>query len=159
MFITYIALYGVPNVHLLGMLIAAFTLTYRVRALIPVYVYVALYGIFYGAVTMIPFLYIWLPLWGMFMIAGRFELPVKVKVPLYMILCALHGLSFGILYSPAAVLMFGIPLSFNSMLAWIVAGLPFDMYHALGNLAAGILIVPLCELLKKLNRQLFATPN
>jgi len=97
-------------------------------------------------------------LWGMFMLIGKVSLPIKVKVPVYMILCALHGLAFGALYAPFAVLIFGIPFSFQTMLAWIIAGLPYDFAHALGNLAAGVLIVPLSELLKKLDAQLY-TPK
>ena len=44
--------------------------------------------------------------------------------------------------------MFG--LSFKGMIAWIIAGFPFDALHGLGNLAAGVLIIPLSELLLKL---------
>jgi energy-coupling factor transport system substrate-specific component len=112
-----------------------------------------LYGVFFGLMTWIPYLFVWLPLWGMFMVIGMFNLPLVAKVPVYMILCALHGLSFGTLYAPFAALLFGIPLRLNTMLAWIAAGFPFDIAHALGNLAAGVLIVPLTELLKKLNAQ------
>jgi energy-coupling factor transport system substrate-specific component len=68
-----------------------------------------------------------------------------------MILCALHGLSFGTLYAPAHALMFG--LSFQGMIAWIIAGLPFDLIHAAGNLAAGTMIVPLAALLKRLDKK------
>jgi energy-coupling factor transport system substrate-specific component len=39
------------------------------------------------------------------------------------------------------------------MLAWIVAGLPFDLMHGIGNLFAGLLILPLSELLLKLERK------
>jgi len=145
---------GIPNIGFIGLFIAAYTLTYRVRALIPIYVYIMLYGLIYGFLTWIPYMFVWLPLWGMFMLVGKINLPLKAKVPVYMILCALHGLAFGTLYAPFASLLFGIPLSLNSMLAWIAAGLPYDVAHAVGNLAAGILIVPLSELLKKLNGQL-----
>ena len=86
------------------------------------------------------------------MLAGRLRLSVKVKVPLYMILYAFHGLSFGIMYAPFQAWIFG--LSFNGMIAWIAAGIPFDVVHAISNLAAGILIVPLSELLKKLDAQI-----
>jgi energy-coupling factor transport system substrate-specific component len=89
----------------------------------------------------------------MFMLIGKFNLPLAAKVPVYMILCALHGLSFGTLYAPFASLLFGIPFRLNTMLAWIAAGFPFDIAHALGNLAAGVLVVPLVELLKRLNDQ------
>lgn len=33
------------------------------------------------------------------------------------------------------------------------AGFPFDLIQAAGNLAVGLLILPLSELLKKLNRR------
>jgi len=154
MFMSHVVLMGIPNIGFIGLFIAAFTITYRVRALIPIYVYVMLYGVFYGFLTWIPYLFVWLPLWGMFMLAGRFDLPVKVKIPLYMVLCALHGLSFGTLYAPFSALLFGIPFRLETMIAWIIAGFPYDIAHALGNLAAGVLIVPLTELLKKLDAQI-----
>jgi len=145
---------GIPNIGFIGMFIATFTITYRVKALIPLYVYIMLYGLFFGLLTWIPYLFVWLPLWGMFMLAGKFNLPVTVKVPLFMILCALHGLSFGTLYAPFSAFLFGIPLRFQTLIAWIIAGFPYDIAHALGNLAAGVLIVPLSILLKKLDTQI-----
>jgi energy-coupling factor transport system substrate-specific component len=38
------------------------------------------------------------------------------------------------------------------MVAWIVAGLPWDCIHGTNNLIAGILIVPLATLLGKLEK-------
>jgi len=152
MLISHIVMMWIPNIHLIGLFIAAFTLSYRVRALIPIYVYVMLYGALYGfSPWWIPYLYIWIPLWGIFMLVGKFNFSNKIKIPLYMILCSLHGLTFGILYAPLQAWLFG--LNFQGMIAWIIAGLPFDTIHAIGNLAAGILILPLSELLKKLNKQ------
>ena len=157
MFISHVVFFGIPNIGFIGLFIAAFTLTYRVRALIPIYVYVMLYGLFYGIITMVPYLFVWLPLWGMFMLIGRLELSLKIKIPVYMVLCALHGLAFGTLYAPFTVLIFGLPFNLKTILAWIIAGIPYDIAHALGNLAAGVLIVPLTELLKKLDTQLHAS--
>ncbi|MBR5134134.1 MAG: hypothetical protein IKV35_00890 [Clostridia bacterium] len=37
------------------------------------------------------------------------------------------------------------------MIAWIVVGLPWDAVHGAGNICAGILIVPLSELLFKIS--------
>lgn len=153
MFVSQIAMQWIPNVHFLGLFIASFTLTYRVRALIPIYVYVILFGAFSGfSFWWLPYLYIWLPLWGIFMIVGKFKLPTKVKVPLFMVLCALHGLSFGTLYAPFQALFFG--LTFQGMIAWIIAGIPFDIIHAIGNFAAASLIVPLVRLLTQLENRL-----
>lgn len=137
-----------PNIHLLGMLIMVLTLVYRQRALIPLYIYVFLEGLFGGfALWWIPYLYIWAVLWGVTMLLPR-RMPAKVAVPVYMLVCALHGLTFGLLYAPAQMLLFGLPL--RSVPAWLAAGLPFDLLHAAGNLAAGTLIVPLAKLLQRL---------
>lgn len=148
MFLSKVIMEWIPNVHLLGMLIISYTLVYRIKALIPIYVYVMLNGVFAGfALWWIPYLYIWAVLWGMTMI-----LPVKmgmhVKVVVYMFVCGLHGLLFGILYAPMQAIMFG--LSFEGLVAWVVAGLPFDIMHGVGNLVAGILIVPMTKLLMRL---------
>jgi hypothetical protein len=144
------ALQSIPGVQLMGLFIAAFTLTYRAKALIPIYVWVFLHGAFYGFVWMIPYLYVWLLPWGIFMAAGKFKLPKKFLTPVYMVLCGLGGLSFGVLYAPFWALWAG--LTFNEMIIWIIAGLPVDIVYAASNAAFGILIIPLSELLKKLEK-------
>lgn len=140
-----------PNIHFVGALIVTYTVVYRVRALIPLYVYVFLNGVYSGfGLWWIPYLYIWTILWGIAMLLPR-HMPRRVAIPVYMITCALHGLAFGALYAPFQALAFG--LDFSGMLAWIAAGLPFDLIHAWGNLAVGALVVPLSELLRRLERQ------
>ena len=149
MFLSKIAMQWIPNVHLLGLFIAAFTLTYRGKALIPLYVYILLDGAVWGfAMWWIPYLYIWLPLWFAFMLTGKINLPQKMRPPVYMVLCGLHGLAFGMMYAPAHAIMFG--LNFRAAMAWIAAGLYFDLVHAIGNFAAATLVVPLHTLLKQL---------
>jgi len=151
MFLSRLIMLMIPNVHVLGLFIAAMTISYRTRALIPLYAWIMLEGVLTGfSLWWIPYLYVWLPLWGMFMLVGRIKLPIKIKIPLYMMLCALHGLSFGTLYAPAQALMFGF--SFQVTVAWIIAGLPFDVIHAIGNFAAGTLILPLSSLLIRLDK-------
>jgi hypothetical protein len=141
MFVTKTAMLAIPNVHLLSPFIASATLTYRLRALAPLYLYVLLDGIFWGfSLWWFPYLYIWLPLWGAFMLLGRLPLPAAARVSVYMAVCGLHGLAFGALYAPAQALMFG--LSFKATIAWIIAGIPFDVIHAAGNCAAGVLSSP-----------------
>ena len=72
----------------------------------------------------------------------------KVAVLVYPVVCALHGLLYGILYAPAQALLFR--LDFKQMLAWIGAGASFDIMHCVGNAVAGLLILPLSKLLIKL---------
>ena len=78
-------------------------------------------------------------------------MPKKLAYVIYPAVCCLHGALFGVLYAPAQALMFG--LNFEQMLAWIAAGLPFDLLHAIGDLLAGLLIVPFSELLSKLAKK------
>ena len=74
MFASKLVMEAFPNIHLLGVFIISFTLVYRARALFPIYEFVFLQGLFSGfAIWWIPYLYIWLPLWG-----GAMLLPKKM---------------------------------------------------------------------------------
>ena len=139
-----------PNIHLLGVFTIAFTVVYRAKALYPIYIYVLLNGIFaWFATWWIPYLYIWTVLWGITMLLPK-KMPKPVAVVVYSVVNALHGYGYGILYAPAQALLFG--LSFKGMLAWIAAGLPFDMIHGTSNLICGLLIVPIVLVLQQLER-------
>lgn len=149
MFLSDLIMEGLPNIHLLGMFIAVFTIVYRAKALFPIYVYVFLLGLSSGFnAWWVPYLYLWPILWGLVML-----IPRRLPRPLYFVLVhavtVLHGLAFGALYAPAQALMYG--LSFASMLKWIAAGLSFDILHAVGNFTFGFFIYPLSKLLTRLN--------
>ena len=150
MFISKYLTEALPNVHFLGMLTMTYTIVYRKKALIPIYVFAMLIGIFNGfALWWIPYLYIWTILWGITMLLPK-KMNKKVAIPVYAIICALHGLSYGTLYAPAQAIMFGY--DFKTMLAWIGAGFYFDILHAIGNFALGFLIIPLSEALQKFHK-------
>ena len=135
-----------PNIHLLGVFIIAFTVVYRKKALYPIYIYVILNGIFSGfAVWWVPYLYVWTVLWGAVMLLPK-HLPKKIRALVYMAVCAGHGFLFGTLYAPAQALLFG--MSFQGMVSWIIAGLPFDFIHGVSNFFCGILIVPVITALR-----------
>ena len=148
MFCSKLLMEALPNIHLLGMLTMTYTVVLRKKALVPVYVYVLLNGL-YGGFSMwwVPYLYIWTILWAVTMILPQ-NMPKKIACIVYPAVCGLHGFLFGILYSPAQAVMFG--LDFEQTIAWIAAGLPFDLLHGVGNLIAGLLIFPVSEFLKKL---------
>lgn len=135
-----------PNIHLLGVFTIAFTVVYGKKALYPIYLYVLMNGAFCGfAVWWIPYLYLWTILWGAVMLLPK-KIPEKIKPFVYMVICAMHGFLFGTLYAPAQALLYG--LSFKAMIAWIVAGLPFDFIHGVSNFFCGILIVPIISVLR-----------
>jgi len=136
-----------PNIHLLGTLICAITVVYRVKALYPIYIFVFITGLYGGfSPWWIPYLYVWTVLWGAVMLLPK-QMPKKIAPFVYMAVCSLHGFLFGVIYAPAQALLFG--LDFKGMLAWIAAGLPFDMIHGISNFFVGILICPLVSLLRK----------
>ncbi|MBQ8209974.1 MAG: hypothetical protein IJZ35_05270 [Clostridia bacterium] len=136
-----------PNIHLLGVFIIAITVVYRKKALYPIYIYVLLNGLFAGFATWwIPYLYIWTVLWGAVMLLPK-NMPKKLSPVIYMIVCGLHGLLFGVLYAPAQALIYG--LNFDATLAWITAGLPYDLIHGISNLCCGVLIYPLISVLRQ----------
>lgn len=148
MFLSDILMEFLPNIHLVGMLTVVYTIVYRKLALVPIYVYVFLNGLYGGfAMWWVPYCYAWTVLWGITMLLPK-KMPAKVSVPVYMAICSLHGLMFGTLYAPFQALSFG--LNFDAMIAWIISGLPFDCIHATGNLVAGTLIVPLSSVLARL---------
>ncbi len=141
-----------PNIHLLGTFIVAFTVVYRKKALYPIYIYVLLTGMFYGFVTWwIPYLYLWTVLWGVVMLLPA-KISPKIQPLVYMIICAAHGFLYGTLYAPAQALLYG--LSFKGMIAWIIAGFPFDCIHGVSNFFCGILIVPIIKTLRFAERSI-----
>lgn len=153
MFISKIVMEFLPNIHLLGTFTILLTVVYRKKALIPIYIYVFLNGVYSGFnMWWVPYLYIWTVLWAVTMLLPK-NMKKATKMIVYPVLCALHGLCFGALYAPAQAVMFS--LSFEQTLAWIVAGIPFDLVHAVGNLCAGLLIYPLSCALEKLNSKVY----
>jgi len=150
MYVSKVIMEWAPNIHLLGVFTIAFTVVYRAKALYPIYIYVLLNGMFSGFnAWWIPYLYLWTILWGITMLLPK-KMPKPVAVVVYSVVNALHGYGFGILYAPAQALVFGLNL--KGMIAWIIAGFPFDLIHGTSNLVCGLLIVPIVLILQKLEK-------
>lgn len=152
MYATKAIMAALPNIHLIGMFIMLFTVLYRAKALIPIYIYIFLEGLFGGfTLWWIPYLYIWAILWAVTMLLPK-HLPDKYAAFMYPVICGLYGFAFGTLFAPAQALLFG--LDFKGMIAWIIAGIPFDITHGISNTLAGLLVLPLSKLLKNLHRSM-----
>lgn len=151
MFTSKIIMEALPNIHLLGMLIMLCTVVFRAKALIPLYLYVIVQGIYAGfAQWWLPYLYVWTVLWGMTMLIPK-NIPKWLAAIVYPAVCALHGFCFGIIYAPGQALIYGF--NFNQTLAWIASGFYFDVLHGISNIFTGTLILPLSELINKLMKQ------
>ncbi|MBQ8610955.1 MAG: hypothetical protein IJ412_04510 [Oscillospiraceae bacterium] len=146
MYISKMVMEFLPNIHLVGVLTMAYTLVYRKKALYPLYVFVILIGLLNGFNTWwIPYLYIWTLLWAVTMLLPK-NMPKKLAPFVYMAVCSLHGFLYGTLYAPAQALFFG--LDWQGTVAWIIAGLPYDVIHGVSNFIAGTLIVPMVSILR-----------
>ncbi len=147
MYASKVIMEAFPNIHLIGVFVIVLTVVYRKKALYPIYTYVLINGIFAGFATWwIPYLYVWTVLWAGTMLLPQ-NLPSKIRPLAYMVVCALHGFLYGVIYAPSQALLFG--LSFEGTIAWIVAGLPFDVIHGVSNFFCGMLIGPIIAILRR----------
>jgi len=78
------------------------------------------------------------------------KLSKRTKSVLYVLICSAHGFLYGTLYAPVQALL--MSLSFEQMVTWIVAGLPFDCIHGISNLVCGFLIIPIVSILQLLEK-------
>lgn len=155
MYASKIVMEFAPNIHLLGVFTIAFTVVYRKKALYPIYIYVLLNGLLSGfSAWWVPYLYLWTVLWGMVMLLPQ-KMPKAVRPLVYMSVCAVHGFLFGTLYAPVQAVLFGFSL--EKMIAWMIAGLPWDFLHGISNFFCGVLIVPVISVLRLAERSVETT--
>lgn len=151
MYATKWAMQGLPNIHLIGFFIMAFTAVYRAYALVPIYVFVFLCGVFDGFGTWwVPYLYVWTILWAVSMLLPKRLFESKWAYVVCPVISGLFGLLFGVLYAPGQAILYGYDL--QQTVAWIGTGFLFDIYHGIGNFAAGFLVPPFALLLFKLEK-------
>ena len=148
MFVTTWLMSFLPNIHLLDVFIIALTVVYRQKALYPLYLFVFIQGLFYGFQPWwLPYLYIWAFPWLITMLLPK-KMPVWLGPIVYAVVASLHGFLFGVLYAPGQALMFG--LTFEKTIAWIIAGLPFDITHGVSNFICGLLLIfPLIKVMSQ----------
>ena len=139
-----------PNIELVTSLIIAFSVVYRWRVLYSVFVYVLVYGLIHGiSYWTIAYFYIF-PLFAVITILISKHISTEKGYIIYPILSGAFGISFGTLYAPTQMIAFS--LSGKQTLAWIAAGLPWDFTHMCGNIAAGLLIVPITLELRRISK-------
>ena len=153
MFVLKILMQSLPNIHLLGVFIVSITVVFRAKALIPIYVYVFLDGLFCAFATWwIAYLYIWTILWALIMILPK-NMKQSTALIVYCAVCFAHGLLFGVFYAPTQALFYG--LDFYGMIAWVGAGFVYDVIHAVSNLlCTALLFTPLVALLNRAKKQI-----
>ena len=134
MFVSKVIMEGLPNIHLLGTLVIAYTITYRAKALFPIYAYVFANGLWEGfrPFDWLPETYIWLILWGMTMLLPK-KMPIRVAPIVYMLVSAVHGLLLDVFYVPAYLLFANIP--WERLRLTLLRGIPDVALQAAGKFA------------------------
>ena len=143
----------IPNVHLVGVLIVVLTVLYRWKALFPLYVYVMLIGLFEGiGKWWIPYLYVWTILWGMVMLLPR-RMPKWLAPVAYALVCGLHGFAFGFFWIPSQMVFMSFTLE-QALIWWKFGFLTADIPHGIGNLVGSTLVLPLVNLIRKMDKRI-----
>ena len=132
---------SLPNIEPVSLMIMLFAVTFGWKALYPTFLYVAMEILFYGInVWNIYYLYIWAVLLVAALLMRKMEEPLG-----WAILSGTFGLLFGVLCAPVLIFL----LNYTVEQA-IIMGVAFDIVHAVGNLVAGILVLPMSGLLFRL---------
>ena len=137
---------GLPNIEPVSLLLMLFAVTFGVKALFPMGIYIALEILIYGIqLWNINYLYVW-PLLMLVALSMR-----KVTSPLlWAIVAAVFGLFFGLLCAPVYLFTGGLAFAVN----WWLSGIPFDLLHCVGNFGIVLLLfAPLRKLLGDLYRK------
>ena len=134
-----------PNIEPVTLLLLLLAERYRFKALLPVYAFVLVEGFLYGIhMWFIAYLYVW-TIWVLLVIAlRRFS-----HFLFWAVAAAIYGLLFGALCSIPYFFTAGI----GGGIAYLVAGLSFDITHCIGNFAMVLLLyTPLKMLLDRLDK-------
>ncbi len=138
-----VAMSGLPNIEPVSLMVMLFAVVFGWKCLYPVYLYVLMEILLYGInLWNINYLYVWALLALAARAMRRLQHPIW-----WALLSGLFGMAFGLLCSPVYMAIGG----FDYGIRWWLAGIAFDIPHAIGNFVITlVLFAPLRKLLHKL---------
>lgn len=136
-----------PNIEPVSLMVMLFAVTFGIKALFPVYLYVLLEILFYGLGTWnICYLYVWAVLTVLALVMKKTEHPLG-----WAMLSGIFGLFFGALCGIVDIFIGG----FGYALSKWVSGIPFDLAHCAGNFVIALLLfAPMRTLLDNLYKRM-----
>jgi energy-coupling factor transport system substrate-specific component len=136
-----------PNIEPVSLMVMLFAVTFGIKALFPVYLYVLLEILFYGLGTWnICYLYVWAVLTVLALVMKKMEHPLG-----WAMLSGMFGLFFGALCGIVDIFIGG----FGYALSKWVSGIPFDLAHCAGNFVIALLLfAPMRTLLDNLYKRM-----
>jgi energy-coupling factor transport system substrate-specific component len=141
------AMSALPNIEPVSLMVMLFAVTFGIKALFPLYLYVAMEILFFGlGLWNINYLYIWTVLAVAAVLLRNMEPALG-----WALLSGVFGLAFGALCGIVDVFIGG----FGYAAAKWVSGIPFDLLHCAGNFAIALVLwKPLHQLLQKLKNRM-----
>ena len=139
-----VAMSALPNIEPVSLFVLVFAVVFGWKCLYPIYVYVAMEMLCFGiGFWNINYLYVWAILAAAAVLLRNMHHPL-----LWALLSGIFGMAFGLLCAPVYAFVGGnIQYAFK----WWLAGISFDIPHAIGNFVMALLLfVPLRNLLEKL---------
>ena len=144
MFAFKFAMSSLPNIEPVSLLLISFAVTFGVKAIYPLSVYIILEVLIYGfGFWSIGYLYIWPVLVIVTLLINK----VVKNSFLWSVVSGLFGLIFGALYIPLYIISGG----FTFAITWWLSGLPYDFIHCVSNFVlCVVLFKPITNILLKL---------
>ena len=141
------AMSALPNIESVSLMVMLFAVTFGIKALFPIYLYVGMEILFFGlGLWNFNYLYIWAILAVIAWFVRRMEHPLG-----WAMLSGVYGLLFGLLCAPVDAVIGGFAYAGAK---W-VSGIPFDLAHCAGNFVIALLLFkPMRKLLCKLNQRM-----
>lgn len=136
-----------PNIEPVSLMVMLFAVTFGIKGLFPVYLYVLLEILFYGLGSWnINYLYVWAILAILALVMRKMETPLG-----WAMLSGVFGLFFGALCGIVDIFIGG----FGYALAKWISGIPYDLMHCGGNFVIALLLFdPMRKLLEKLYKKM-----
>jgi hypothetical protein len=143
--IAMIALKPLPNVELVSLLVIIYSLLFGKDSLIIVTIFTLIEGIIWGfGLWWVSYLYVWPLLCLVVFLLQRF---IKEEFLIWAVVSGAYGLIFGALFAIAY-----IPVDPAYALSYWIAGLPWDVWHAVGNFVLMAVVGrPVYRILKKVH--------
>lgn len=142
-----VAMAGLPNIELVSFLVIFYTLLDRRLAATAIGIFIVLEGVLYGFhLWWLTYLYVWYVL---------FFVTAALKRWLNAPLAALVNGAFGLVFGTLTSIPYFILLGPGGGVAYIIAGIPFDIAHCIGNtLLALLLFAPMMKLAGRMEGKL-----
>ena len=136
-----------PNIEPVSLMVMLFAVTFGIKGLFPVYLYVLLEILFYGLGSWnINYLYVWAILAILALVMRKMETPLG-----WAMLSGVFGLFFGALCGIVDIFIGG----FGYALSKWISGIPYDLMHCGGNFVIALMLFdPMRKLLEKLYKKM-----